>query len=275
MLVSVTAPIRSGRVRESSDAIARNARAVAMLISARSSPPEERRRIHQQVVLDYLDVAHAVAGRYRSPSQDPHDLRQVAYVGLTKAVQRFEPERGEDIVSFVVPTISGEIKRYLRDSTWTVRPPRSLQELHAELRRSMEDLTQRLGREPTLAELAEAAGKPPAVVAEALGCAQGRQPVSLDTPVGGEAREAGCATLGDALPAPATDFERADLAITLAQACRSLSPSERRILHLRFYREYTQTQIAAECGVSQMQVSRLLTRILGTLRARLVASPLD
>ncbi len=274
MLVSVSAPIRSGRHRETTDALARNARAVAMLISARSAPPEERVRLHQRVVLDYLDVAHAVAGRYRTRTQDFHDLQQVAYVGLTKAVKRFEPDRGSDIVSFVVPTISGEIKRYLRDATWAVRPPRGLQELRTELRTASSELAQLLGREPTPEELAEETGHPVEVVAEALRCGQGRRPLSLDASVASDPDDHGAMTLGESLPAPSTDFEDADLALAVADACSALTPEERRIVHLRFFREFTQEQIARECGVSQMQVSRLLKRILRTLRERMSVSPL-
>src|SRR5690606_5024522 len=131
----------------------RRMRARRDLIRARTASSVERRRIRQRVVLEYLDVADAVAHRFRSAHEDPQDLRQVAYIGLTKAVSRYEPERGDDIVAFAVPTISGEIKRYLRDATWMVRPPRTLQERGLDVSRRIADLEQRLGREPTSSDL--------------------------------------------------------------------------------------------------------------------------
>jgi len=250
----------------------RNARAVALLIRARRASPRERRRIQQQVVLDYAEVARAVANRFRSPAQDYRDLCQVAYIGLTKAVQRFEPSRGRDIVSFAVPTISGEIKRYLRDSSWTVRPPRRLQELWTELSTELGDLEQRLGREPTIAELAAETGEPASLVAEALRCIQGRRPFSLDAPLeGSEGGES--SALHEHLADEEAGFERVELALSVSAACRDLSQYERRILYLRFFEERTQAEIAAELGVSQMQVSRLLRAILRKMRSRLAANP--
>lgn len=251
---------------------ARNDRAVSLLISVRSAPESERRRAQQRVVLDYLDVAHAVAGRYRVPREEPSDLRQVAYIGLTNAVQRFEPTRGGDIVSFAVPTIAGEIKRYLRDSTWFVRPPRHLQDLHAALRVTERELAQRLGRDPLPAELAEAMGEPVGRVLEALRCAHWRDPASLDAPHRSTVDSGEAGTLADTLHAGTGEFENAELAATLADACRVLSDRERRIVHLRFFEERTQAEIARECGVTQVQISRVLMKILATLRDRLEAT---
>lgn len=268
MLVSATAPIRSGRARVAPlDAAARNARAVALLRAARSASPYERRRIHQTVMLDYLDVARAVASRFRHRGGELGDLRQVAYVGLAKAVHRFEPTRGGDIVSFAVPTISGEIKRYLRDTSWVVRPPRRVQELSLELREATESLRGRLGREPSVAELAAEVDRDEPLVREALRCGEDRRPLSLDAPI--DDRSDSSDPLIETLSRAESDFERADIALTLTRACRTLSAFERRILYLRFFREQTQSEIAAECGVSQMQVSRLLARILATLRSRI------
>jgi len=252
------------------DADARDARAAELLRRAKTAPEGERRRIWQRVVLDYLDVAEAVARRYRSRAQDWDDVRQVAFVGLTKAVIRFEPSRGIGLVSFAVPTVAGEIKRHLRDRTWAVRPPRRLQELHLRLDAEMPELAQRLGRTPTLAELSAHLGEPRSVVAEALECGQGMRPASLDAehegPGGHEP-----VTLADLLGAEDDAFARAELLATLRRACLPLTARERRILHLRFYEEWTQEQIAAELGVTQMQVSRLLAKILATLRSRIDA----
>lgn len=243
-----------------------------LLATARLAPERERRRIQQEVVLAHLDLADAVARRYRGAFDDWRDARQVAYVGLTKAVQRFEPERGGDLVAFAVPTISGEIKRHLRDASWMVRPPRQLQERSAWVREQIADLEQRLGREPTLAELADAAGLTRAEAAEAVGCMESRHPASLDAPAH-EADEGGGATLGDTVPdeAEAEAFGRAELRATLEAACRTLTPREQRIVHLRFVDEMTQSQIAAEFGVTQMQISRILARVLGLLREQLTS----
>jgi len=266
-----TVPSPAGtRIAPASHPLSRNARTVALLNAAKRAAPRERRRLQQQVVLDYLEVARAVANRFRSANQDYCDLCQVAYVGLTKAVQRFEPARGQDIVSFAVPTISGEIKRYLRDSSWSVRPPRRVQELWVELRTESVALAQRLGRDPTVAELAQQTGRSPSLVAEALYCVRGKVPLSLDAPAdgGGEA-----AALRDLLnDGDDPGFERVELAASIASACRELSEMERRILYLRFFEERTQTEIAAELGTNQMKISRLLRRILLKMRAALVAA---
>lgn len=257
------------RRRSTEDAEERNTRAVALLESARSASESERRRLHQLVVLDYLDVADAVANRYQSRPQDLKDLRQVAYMGLTKAVQRFEPSRGSDIVSFAVPTISGEIKRYLRDSSWFVRPPRQLQELSSQLRTQLPALTQKLGHEPSIAEIAEETGFPVESVSEALQCDHGRHAVSLDAPQRDSSSEGDVLTLAGTLQDTDAPLARMELRAALADACRPLTPRERRILYLRFVQEQTQAEIARECGVTQMQISRLLSKIMRTLRDRL------
>jgi RNA polymerase sigma-B factor len=220
------------------------------------------------VVLEYLSVADAVANRYRARAQDQTDVRQVAYVGLVKAVQRFDPARGGDIVAFAVPTIAGEIKRYFRDASWMVRPPRALQELDLELRPAVSALSQRIGRDPSIDEIAEETGIAPHRVAEGLRCVQARQPVSLDAPARMTGDGEG-ATLGEILRAPEDDFSRADRMVAISRACGALSPRDRKILRMRFVQDCTQDEIARECQVTQMQISRLLTRILRELRSRL------
>lgn len=247
----------------------RERRAASLLSTARDAPKAVRRRLRQRVILEYLELADAVANRYRNPALDMRELRQVAYLGLTKAVRRFDPARGDGVVAFAVPTIAGEIKRFLRDTSWIVRPPRALQELSLEIGPRTAELEQRLGREPTLAELARATGRTASRVAEAVTCNLGRRPVSLDAPVPGDPTER--ILLGDALPSADTDFERAELAMLLNRALEALTPSERRIVHLRFFEELTQSEIAEEMEVSQMQISRLLRRILSALRTQLTA----
>lgn len=243
----------------------RRVRACRALIHARTASAAERRRIRQKVVLEYLDVADAVAHRFRSAHEDPRDLRQVAYIGLTKAVSRYEPERGDDIVAFAVPTISGEIKRYLRDSTWMVRPPRKLQERGLDVSRRISDLGQRLGREPGIGDIERDTGWSRDEVSAALGCLGGRRPVSLDAP----SNDASGASLGELMASENSSLSHFELRMALSMACRDLSHRDRLVLRMRFAEEMTQAEIAREIGVTQMQVSRILTRVLSALRERL------
>lgn len=247
----------------------RNERAIELLSAAQRVPDPERQKLRQRVVLDHLDVAEAVAHRYRSGNRDWDDVRQVAYIGLTKAAQRFDPERGVDFVSFAVPTIAGEIKRYIRDTSWVVRPPRRLQELYVRVAAESPRLSQQLGHSPTVAELAEHLGEPPVLVAEAIDCVLGMRPSSLDAPAGDFDSGSDLTTLADCIGGDDEHLAQTELVATLQWACRSLTPRECRIVYLRFWQELTQSEIAAEIGVTQMQVSRLLAKILATLRDRL------
>ncbi|MEV8337903.1 sigma-70 family RNA polymerase sigma factor [Leucobacter sp. NPDC077196] len=245
---------------------ARNAHAIALLSAAQRAEPARRRELHQRVVVEYLDLARSVARRYRVRQQDAADVVQVAYIGLAKAVERFDPAVGDDLVSFAVPTISGEIKQYLRDTSWFVRPPRRLQELAIEVPAVRELLEQELGRAPRIAELADVLHRPHALVAEAVQCHSARQAISIHTPLPGGSEEL---TLADSLPYRENEYARTELALTLERATRMLTEDERRIVRLRFEDQLTQSEIALECGVSQMQVSRLLSSILRRLRAAL------
>ncbi|MCU1637628.1 MAG: sigF [Microbacteriaceae bacterium] len=242
----------------------KEARTVARYAAAAGAPLRERRRIHDDVVTDHLGVAETIARRYSRDGQDWGDLRQVAYLGLIKAARRFDPERGADFVAFAVPTISGEIKRHLRDHAWFIRPPRRVQELRGTIATTMPRLTQELGRTPSLAELAKSLDDELCNVREAVCSQESLRPASLDS-----------TGSGDDLPLAETigriddQFERAEMMTEIGSACRRLAPRDRRILYLRFFQERTQQEIAAELGVTQMQVSRLLTRILGRLRSDL------
>ena len=181
------------------------------------------------------------------------DLMQAAYVGLVKAVQGFDPSFERDFLSYAVPTVTGEVKRYFRDYGWTVRPPRRVQELQAQISRASSELSQTLHRSPKPSEVAEFLSVDVDSVIEALAADGCFTPASLDVPVGED----------DA------DLGRAEARILLAPAVRRLAPRDRRILELRFFHGWTQEQIAGDIGVTQMQVSRLLARILSDLRAEL------
>jgi RNA polymerase sigma-B factor len=180
------------------------------------------------------------------------------------AVRRFDPVRGDNFVSFAVPTISGEIKRYLRDNGWFIRPPRRMQELRQAVSSAVPDLAQQLHREPTVADLAGYLDTPRATVAEAVGTRTSLHPVSLDAGFDDDDTTVG-ATIGGV----DDRLERADLRLSLRMALATLTPRERRIVYLRFIEERTQQEIASEIGVTQMQVSRLLTKILSRLQAKL------
>ncbi|WP_336660726.1 sigma-70 family RNA polymerase sigma factor [Leucobacter sp. USHLN153] len=260
-------PPRSGSTRANAD-VARNAHALALLEAAARSGPERRRRLQQRVIVEYLPVARSIANRFRGRPDDTADIVQVACIGLAKAVQRFDPSLGDDLVSFAVPTITGEIKQYLRDTSWIVRPPRRLQELAQEVPAVQDQLERELCRTPGVADLAGALHRPAPLIAEALQCAASRAPLSLDAPLG---QGDDTASLAEMLPTTDPGFSRTELALTLERASRVLTSEERRVLNLRFEDQLTQDEIAIECGISQMQVSRMLTNMLARLRATLVA----
>jgi RNA polymerase sigma-B factor len=219
------------------------------------------------LVIEHLEVADSVARRYRRNHQDWVDIQQVARMGLVKAASRFRCEDGNSFVAFAVPTIAGEIKRYLRDHSWMIRPPRPVQELRARVNATAGELGQQLGREPTSTELAVSLEADSAAVQEAQQCHSSMHPDSLDSqPPGGE-----CAALYETLSGDDNAFDRIDDRVSLAAAMRELTPWERRLLYLRFFEDRKQQEIADQLGISQMQVSRILVRLLDRLRGRLMA----
>jgi RNA polymerase sigma-B factor len=227
----------------------------------------ERRRLVDAVVEATLPLADSLAHRYTGRGIDTEDLVQVARTALVAAVHRYRPGGGRGFEAFAVPTIRGELKRHFRDCGWTVRPPRRLQELRAELSATEESLRHRLGREVSDAELAAALGCPTEDVVDARRCGTGFRPVSLDAPSpGGE-------TAGASLADPEDAFAESDLRATVRAEVARLTQRERLIVQLRFVDECTQSEIGDVLGVSQMQVSRLLAAILGRLGAALGARP--
>jgi RNA polymerase sigma-B factor len=225
----------------------------------------EQKRLRDEVVVLNMGVARAIAARYRDRGIGKDDLMQAAYVGLVKAVQGFDPSFERDFLSYAVPTVTGEVKRYFRDYGWTVRPPRRVQELQAQISRASSELSQTLHRSPKPSEVAEFLSVDVDSVIEALAADGCFTPASLDVPVG----EDGSTSLGELLGEDDADLGRAEARILLAPAVRRLAPRDRRILELRFFHGWTQEQIAGDIGVTQMQVSRLLARILSDLRADL------
>ncbi len=243
------------------------AQATAMLALLHQLPPhsDERRRVRDRLVEMHLPLVEYLARRFSGRSEPVADLVQVGAIGLLKAIDRFDPERGVEFSTYAAPTIVGEIKRHFRDTGWLVHVPRRAQELQTTLGSARAELSQELGRAPTVAELAERAGLGEDEVLDALEAARGYAGVPLDA-----LTEPGSGR-GDhpALADTSQPLERVEQRALLLPAIKTLPPREQEILMLRFLAGKTQTEIAGIVGVSQMQVSRLIARSLATLRDRL------
>ena len=237
--------------------------AVLLRAAHRTDDAEEAEALRERVVLINRGVADAVANRYRNRGVPLDDLRQVAYEGLTKAVRRFDPTLRNDLLTFAVPTIRGELQRYFRDQGWTVRPPRRIQETQGRLNAVADRLSHDLGREPDDDEVAAALQISPAEYRESVAAFGCFQPTSLDQPAGADSTTAIVDLLADE---DEHDAEAAEARVALAPVVRRLPERDQRILYLRFFEDLTQEEIGRDLGVTQMQVSRLLSRILGTLR---------
>ncbi|WP_138445262.1 sigma-70 family RNA polymerase sigma factor [Sinomonas susongensis] len=225
-------------------------------------------RGEEDLALKYLGVADALANRHRYPGHDPEDLRQVARLGLMVAIRRYREGAGQGFVPYAVPTITGTIKRYIRDHSWAVRPPRSVQELRLDVNAARRQLIQELGREPSAAELAEVAGVPEEKIAEAQLADAAMVGVSIEPPSAEDSRPDPAAR---ALSVVEPGFEEVESHQLLAAALEGVTEEERRLLHLRFVEEMSQSEIAEILGVSQMQVSRLLKRLLDRMRRKVAA----
>jgi RNA polymerase sigma-B factor len=229
---------------------------------ALTGDPEVRERI----IVSYLGLADRLAERYRtSRGASPDDLRQTARVGLVAAVDRYDPDYANPFVPYAVACVVGEIKRYLRDTSWRVHVSRPVKERVLRLCRAVDELPHSLGRSPTIAELAAHLGISEDETLEAMEVAHTRSEVSLDQQLGVE----GDTSLGDRLPAAAPREEPEDL-LLLPGMVDSLPELEREIVVLRFFHDLDQYDIAARVGCSQMHVSRLLRRALGRMRAQLL-----
>ncbi|MFC8243824.1 RNA polymerase sigma factor SigF [Streptomyces chartreusis] len=216
-----------------------------------------------------LSLVRYAASRFRARGDSMEDVVQVGTIGLIKAIDRFEVSREVEFTTFAVPYIVGEIKRFFRDTSWAVHVPRRLQEARAELAKATEELSSRLGRVPTTRELSELMSLSEEEVIEARKASNGYQSASLDAAVTGDA-ENGESVLADLLGEEDPSLELVEDFHSLAPLIAGLDDRERRIIHLRFVEELTQAQIAEQIGVSQMHVSRLISRILKQLRAGLL-----
>jgi RNA polymerase sigma-B factor len=228
--------------------------------------------LRNELVEEHAGFAEYLARRFAHRGEPLDDIRQVALLGLVKAVERFDPDRGINFTSFAAPTITGEIKRHFRDRTWAVRVPRSLQELSLEIERCRGELGHQLGRPPSVAEIAQQAGVTEEQVIEGMEAAGLYRLGSLDAvPTGDEGP-----STGDRIADGADALLGADDRMLVRELLASLPARERRIVYLRFFEGLTQSEIAEQIGISQMHVSRLLARSLGQLADDLgVAAPAD
>jgi RNA polymerase sigma-B factor len=217
------------------------------------------------LVRRFMPLARSLARRYDRSSEPFEDLLQVASLGLLKALDRFDPQRGCSFPSFAVPTILGEMRRYFRDCCWSVHVPRGDQERAMKVRNALEALTNQHGHAPTVNQLAVYLELDTEQVIDALQATQVYQSLSLDAPRPGADDET--MTFGDTVGREDERFELVELDATLVAALEHIPARERAMLHMRFVEDLTQTEIAARVGISQMQVSRLLRRSLDQLRA--------
>lgn len=223
----------------------------------RTGDPE----IRAELITEHLDLARRLARRFAHRSESLDDLEQVASIGLIKAVEGFDPELGFAFSAYATRTILGELKRHFRDRGWSIRAPRRVQELYLHLGQTTEDLSHRLGRAPTLAEMATASDATEEEVLEALEAGRGYRSASLDEPGpdGGSPQ--------DRLGRDDPDYAHAEDRTVLLPVMQTLPERERAILRMRFIEDLTQSEIAERVGISQMHVSRLLARSLQQLRS--------
>ena len=225
------------------------------------------RRLRNELVEEHRDLADYFVKRYSRRGVPAEDLRQLAFMAIIHAVERFDPEVGVTFSTFASRTVEGELKRYFRDRTWSVRPPRRAQELHLELRRAEEDLAQQLGRSPTVAELATTLDVSKDHVLEALEAGVAHQAASLDQ---ASTQDDETTTRGDRVLAEGEPgYGRVDRQIIVRELMEELPERERLIVYMRFFENMTQPEIAEKVGVSQSYLSRILRKALLTLRARM------
>jgi RNA polymerase sigma-B factor len=258
-----TAPAERADRSDRTEQRAETMRVLARMAALPADDPE-RVRLRDEVVEDHMPYARHIAQRYGGRGASGEDFEQVAYLGLVKAVDNFDPEHGTGFLGYATPMIIGEIKRYFRDATWGVHVPRRMQELSGALRKATDTLTHDLGREPTIAELARHLGAEPEEIVEAIDAAGAYTTASLDHPVNSEEQGA---SLLDFMGEEDAGFDAVIDHQVLTELLTRLGERDKRILLMRYFRGMTQAEIGEELGVSQMQISRLLSRILKELRA--------
>ena len=218
----------------------------------------------ERMIERYLPLADRLARRYRHTTEPLDDLVQVARIGLMKAVDRWDPDRGNAFSTFAVPTITGELQRHFRDRTWMIRPPRDVQELYVRVQRTRASLSTELGREPTARDVADAIGCDAEDVVDALAAGDAYAPRSLDAPV--HTDEGDGVTAADLVADDGRDIERTEDATALWQLAHVLDDRSWEVLRLRFHEDLRQREIGERVGCSQMHVSRILRDALAQLR---------
>jgi len=227
----------------------------------------------EQLIEQYMSLVRSLARRYSYRGEQFDDLVQIGSIGLIKAIDRFDIDRGVELTTYATPNIIGEIKRHFRDRGWAVRVPRGLQELNVQISKLIEQLTVQLSRSPTIPELSKAAGVDEEDVLEAL--ESGRAYSSLSLSTGGGSEDGEELDPLESLGEVEHQYEVSEDRAVLAPGFKVLDPRERHILHLRFFEGLTQSQIAQHVGISQMHVSRLIRRALEKIRAEIAADELD
>lgn len=257
--------VRDRDVRSRLNRTLRNQELAARMRAA--TCPEELRDLGNQLAEANLPIADALASRYSDRGIASDDLCQVARLALVRASRAFRPDPDQEFLAYAVPCIRGELRRHFRDAGWVVRPPRRVQEAQHRLRLERPGLNEKLGREATHEELAEALEIDERTVIEALTLHGCFYPESLDRTINPEAGSD--STVGDRLPDVKSDFELCEARLVLEPLLAQLSPRDARILHLRFVRGLTQREVGEAIGVTQVQVSRILNRILACFRDQL------
>ncbi len=255
---------RPAQLAERATRSMRNHEVLALL---RCCDPLEQESLRRQLMEENIPVADAIAARYASRGIASEDLQQVARLALVRAARAFRPELELDFLSYAVPCITGELRRHFRDAGWVVRPPRRVQEAQYLLRPVRNSLAETLGREATCRELAAAANLDVSTVIEALTVDGCFHPESLDRPV--NTQDGSHLTVGDRLSGGEDEYERSEARVILQPLIAELPDRDAHIVHLRFYQGLTQREVGEEVGVTQMQVSRILNRVLAALRQRL------
>ncbi|MCW2781725.1 MAG: polymerase sigma factor SigF [Marmoricola sp.] len=254
----------------STTAAERDARTNDCLRDAASTRDRRKRQpLLDEVVLLNLPVADSIARRYQGRGVPLDDLVQVARLSLVAAANRFDPQHGSEFLAYAVPTMTGDLRKYFRDHGWSVRPPRRLQEAHLKIRNAMSDLTQSLGRTPTSDELADEIDCDAQTIEEATIAGSGYRHLSLEHE---QVYDDDTTTLADSLGEPEPGYTRSEARVMLRPLLESLADRDRLVLRLRYVEGLTQREVGEEIGVSQMQVSRILTRIIETLRYELSAA---
>jgi RNA polymerase sigma-B factor len=233
-------------------------RTVALLIKARQVGEEERQQIIDEVVTSHLWLAETLSRRFLHRGEDEEDLLQVARTGLVEAAQRFDPEQGA-FIAFAVPTITGVLKRHFRDHGWMVRPPRRTQELASGIWQQWPALVQAIGAIPSPQDLANQLGESVGAVQQARYASHCYSPASIEAAV--------ARGMSFSSTESEEEIDRAEARLIVSAALDQLTDCERQLLRYRFYEQRSQAEIAAAIGTSQMQVSRLLCRVLGKLRS--------